>query len=968
MLIANNATLWGEPILSKTLSALQNVGCDSVPPTIVVVGPTRLCANDSTILVCSPAKSYNWSNGASTQQITVKKAGIYSVTATYDKGCSLTSEKIAIASTPLEVIITQYTFPLSLCLGDTVYLAAQHELYYPYSHSYQWDNEDKDTTRSIKVAKSGDYSVAVSDNNGCFSRGFTHVVVNPTPVTPKPIITANGNTLSTDSAIFYQWMLDGEEIVDARNRTYTATQNGKYAVKIDGSCNPSDEYLITGILKDGIDWEWAKGTGAKRSTPTWTTTDLLGNIIVAGYFYDSIIFGSDTLTSINANNLFIAKYDPSGKILWAKKADSTSTVAIRSITTDSDENIIISGSLSYTNKRQVFVAKYSGAGQALWSRNFIVDNGPQATSSVTTDLSNNIYLTAGFVDYLDTIVFTPDFNKEFINLLFTKLDPSGNQIWFKEYDKNAASKGGRAGQIVVGSKSGEGVFLIGEFFSPTYTIDSIVLKGPGNFIAKYNGAGEVIWARMIPKTLFAAMGEDKIYIVGGLSNFPWDTKDVKIAGNADFFIAQMDQNGNILWVRGDGGTGRQDIRSIAVDPLNNIWVSGVFNGSSLTLGQHTLVVNKLPYDYSNFPFIAKYDSSGTPLLAEKINIQNGIVYVTTDVKAKVIVSGIFSTPRFTIGNQQLNNTSRGSIFIAKNSDCVPVYQSIYAGEKCLGDTYTLANGNTIIVSAAGVCYDSLKTVNGCDSIVAIHFKIISKEVIITADGPVAFCKGGKVTLDAGPGFKSYLWSNGQTTPTIEVTTTQSNTVTVMDSTGCSSTSTPFLVNVDTLPLLNLHALPPVCYPETIDLSSPSVTAGSTTGKLSYWRDPELINPLNWMFYKAINKNDIYYIRLAVNGCAVIKPVTVEIMNCVTPADPVIVDEINVGIHPNPFSLETTVILTEELQNASVVIIDLFGKEVQHFTISGREFKIYGQDLHPGLYFIRVYDKDTCIEKGKMMIY
>src|SRR5258708_39472135 len=39
---------------------------------------------------------------------------------------------------------------------------------------------------------------------------------------------------------------------------------------------------------------------------------------------------------------------------------------------------------------------------------------------------------------------------------------------------------------------------------------------------------------------------------------------------------------------------------------------------------------------------------------------------------------------------------------------------------------------------------------------------------IAPSGPVTFCQGGSVTLDAGAGFSGYLWSNGDITQTITV--------------------------------------------------------------------------------------------------------------------------------------------------------------------------------------------------------
>lgn len=44
---------------------------------------------------------------------------------------------------------------------------------------------------------------------------------------------------------------------------------------------------------------------------------------------------------------------------------------------------------------------------------------------------------------------------------------------------------------------------------------------------------------------------------------------------------------------------------------------------------------------------------------------------------------------------------------------------------------------------------------------------------------ISACAGDVVTLDAGAGFESYLWSTGETTQTIQVTETDEYSVTVL---------------------------------------------------------------------------------------------------------------------------------------------------------------------------------------------
>jgi hypothetical protein len=69
---------------------------------------------------------------------------------------------------------------------------------------------------------------------------------------------------------------------------------------------------------------------------------------------------------------------------------------------------------------------------------------------------------------------------------------------------------------------------------------------------------------------------------------------------------------------------------------------------------------------------------------------------------------------------------------------------------------------------------------------------------ITPSAPTTFCLGSHVSLTASAGA-SYLWSNGATTQSIDVTDSGSFTVTVTNASGCSAVSAPVVVVVNPLP-------------------------------------------------------------------------------------------------------------------------------------------------------------------------
>lgn len=56
---------------------------------------------------------------------------------------------------------------------------------------------------------------------------------------------------------------------------------------------------------------------------------------------------------------------------------------------------------------------------------------------------------------------------------------------------------------------------------------------------------------------------------------------------------------------------------------------------------------------------------------------------------------------------------------------------------------------------------------------------------ITSNGPLSICAGGIVTLDAGAGYSSYSWNDGDNTETTQISTAGTYSVVVTDTNNCS---------------------------------------------------------------------------------------------------------------------------------------------------------------------------------------
>jgi hypothetical protein len=138
-------------------------------------------------------------------------------------------------------------------------------------------------------------------------------------------------------------------------------------------------------------------------------TDNSGNIYISGYFQDSLILGAFQLFTLY-NDVFIAKFDSNGNVIWAQQSNSgvNGYVYQNYVTTDkwgavyqtgAYTDTVSFGSLTLTsdNASNFYLIKYNANGSILWGKQ---DSGADSSSgwtscSICTDDSNHIYISGG---------------------------------------------------------------------------------------------------------------------------------------------------------------------------------------------------------------------------------------------------------------------------------------------------------------------------------------------------------------------------------------------------------------------------------------------------------------------------------------------------------------------------------------------------------------------------------------------
>jgi len=252
------------------------------------------------------------------------------------------------------------------------------------------------------------------------------------------------------------------------------------------------------------------GSGSYNYCSVATNTS--GDFYVSGGFNSpNITFGTYSLFNSGSDNIFIAKYDGNGNAIWAKSVGGSGSDNSLCIASDSFGDAIVTGNfnsptvtfgtdtLTNPGGHNFFIAKFDGTGNVLWAKN-AGGVGSAAGFSVTADALGNSYVTGSFNS--TTITFGPytltNTGVGTSDLFFAKYDGAGNVIWVK----NAGGAGQDYGSSVSLDASGN-AYLTGGFNSPSFTFGTNTLPFPTGgvdpmFIAKCDSTGLVLCITLLP--------------------------------------------------------------------------------------------------------------------------------------------------------------------------------------------------------------------------------------------------------------------------------------------------------------------------------------------------------------------------------------------------------------------------------------------------------------------------------------
>jgi hypothetical protein len=435
------------------------------------------------------------------------------------------------------------------------------------------------------------------------------------------------------------------------------------------------------------------------------------SLYVGGQFSGTATFGGTTVTASGVLDIFLAKYSPSGSLLWiahtAQQAgipDNDGNFANNGIDLDSDGNVYVTGefygnatfnSASAADKQikvasgptpAIFFAKYTPSGALLWVQTVTSNFGPDTfvpmigKGVAVNAVAGTVYI--GCFSQADLTFSSADgsthtFPGTFAwHMALAKYDLDGNFKW-------AATNygGGNTGSYGVTVDAHDNSYAIGWFegqatFSSAnghdITIDGFGIRDI--FLVKYDTNGNARWANHIgggfnsipaaittgPKgeiTLVGFVGNGSQTIVSSQppgANINLGSGIITNPGNIEGVVATYSPTGVAQRAMRRGGPTDQSATGVAYDSRDNLYVEAVARGN----GKPQIFVDE--YSGKNLLWEATADA-GTfigpvePSLTPRLTVD--------DAGSVFVAGGYLGTATF--GDIKLSGTGTSEVFVAE---------------------------------------------------------------------------------------------------------------------------------------------------------------------------------------------------------------------------------------------------------------------------------------------------------------
>ncbi|MBI9058426.1 MAG: hypothetical protein JEZ01_11745, partial [Labilibaculum sp.] len=727
------------------------------------------CGGGNVILdAANPGSTYVWNTGETTQTIEVSTAGTYSVEVTNSFNC-VENDTVDVG------FYANLTIDLgpdrTVCSGEPVALNAGIS-----GATYLWSTGE--TTEEIIVYAGGNYSVTVTNSYGCNATDDVNVTLVPPPTVdlgPDQVINT-GDVITLDAGNHFMYIWDD----GSRGRYLNVDKPGLYAVRVYdmNGCSAMDMINIT---------------SATGNVPDVTLND---TIICRG---ESV--------ELYAGNDFLFNWDVDGlSSRVVVSPDSTTTYNLRLFYVDETLELVNNGDFTLGNIG--FQSDYYYCSNPWWwscrsrSSKYTVSSNTEAFGSNKADCNgvtgnspdNMMVVEGGNVNntvWEQTIDVDPDsyyvFAMNITNLRndsFDDFDLIIDGVVVQSFTTNSACNWDKYQKLIYNDTPTQITVQINN--TSTVGVDNaFALDGISMFKLSeipLDVIVEVIQHVTADAGADLAICESGTASLNGVvtnqSSFVWRSLgDGTFDNNSILNATYNPGSGDISNGYVDIELSAQPIVPCVIPALDTMRID-INSNLNVDLGadQEICQGNSITLD-AGYPGSTYLWSTGETTQTITVSASGNYAVTVTDVNA-------------CLGSDDMNLTVHPNPVVdlgADQEECNGNNIMFDAGHP--GSTYLWSTGDTIqgiLVTTSGNYSVVMIDVNGCSATDDVNATIHANPTVdLGADQEI--CSGNSITFDAGNIGSTYLWSTGETTQTITVSTSGNYSVTITDANGCSAT-------------------------------------------------------------------------------------------------------------------------------------------------------------------------------------
>jgi hypothetical protein len=243
--------------------------------------------------------------------------------------------------------------------------------------------------------------------------------------------------------------------------------------------------------------------------------------------------GSLAALNLGSQDVFLSKYDAAGVHQWTRQLGTSGFDVSNGVSADGLGNVYISGYVDGSlagpsaGGDDVFVAKYDALGNLLWTRQFGTARSDHS-NGVTTDTLGNVFISGTTNGSLVPSDVHPNDFDSFVG----KYRATGDLVWLRQFGTTEFDVGAAPSADGLGN-----VFLSG--VTPA-SPDTPGAGSQDVFVRKYDSDGNVLWKRQFGSSAedtaghLSADGSDNVYLVGSTRGSLGGPN----AGSQDAFVAR----------------------------------------------------------------------------------------------------------------------------------------------------------------------------------------------------------------------------------------------------------------------------------------------------------------------------------------------------------------------------------------------------------------------------------------------